>query len=97
LGGHGRLLGLVDLDVAAARLCSTILLFWEVALVVVVQAGVGRGVAAAGAFALALGDGKDTRRLANRYVPELTCQQRERYRIEPLCDEASVLRAVDKP
>jgi WD40 repeat protein len=26
---------------------------------------------------------------ANRYVPELTCQQRERYRIEPLCEEVS--------
>ena len=24
---------------------------------------------------------------ANRYLPELTCQQRQRYRIEPLCDE----------
>jgi hypothetical protein len=24
---------------------------------------------------------------ANRHIPELTCQQRERYRIEPLCDE----------
>jgi hypothetical protein len=24
---------------------------------------------------------------ANRYLPELTCQQRQRYGIEPLCDE----------
>jgi hypothetical protein len=24
---------------------------------------------------------------ANRYVPELTCPQRDLYRIEPLCDE----------
>jgi WD40 repeat protein len=26
---------------------------------------------------------------ANRYVPELTCQERERYRIEPLCDDVA--------
>jgi WD40 repeat protein len=26
---------------------------------------------------------------ANRYVPELTCQQRAQYRIEPLCEEGS--------
>jgi hypothetical protein len=26
---------------------------------------------------------------ANRYVPELTCQQRVQYRIEPLCEEGS--------
>lgn len=23
----------------------------------------------------------------NRYVPELTCEQRELYRVEPLCDQ----------
>jgi len=34
---------------------------------------------------------------ANRYLPELTCQQRERYRIEPLCDEAGVLPTADTP
>jgi WD40 repeat protein len=26
---------------------------------------------------------------ANRYVPDLTCQQRAQYRIEPLCEEGS--------
>jgi WD40 repeat protein len=26
--------------------------------------------------------------VANRYVPELTCEQRQRYHVEPLCDEA---------
>ncbi len=28
---------------------------------------------------------------ANRHVPELTCQQREQYRIEPLCGEAGIV------
>ncbi|MBN1977066.1 MAG: hypothetical protein JW918_06660 [Anaerolineae bacterium] len=26
---------------------------------------------------------------ANRYVPELTCQQRAQYHVEPLCEEGS--------
>jgi hypothetical protein len=26
--------------------------------------------------------------VANRYVPELTCEQRKQYHVEPLCDEA---------
>jgi hypothetical protein len=26
--------------------------------------------------------------IANRYVPELTCEQRKQYHVEPLCDEA---------
>jgi len=30
---------------------------------------------------------------ANRYVPELTCQQRERYHVEPLCEQAGTLPA----
>ena len=34
---------------------------------------------------------------ANRHLPELTCQQRERYRIQPLCDEAGDLQTVDNP
>lgn len=25
---------------------------------------------------------------ANRYIPEVTCEQRELYRLEPLCDES---------
>jgi WD40 repeat protein len=30
---------------------------------------------------------------ANRYVPELTCQQRQQYHVEPLCEQAGTLPA----
>jgi hypothetical protein len=28
---------------------------------------------------------------SNRYVRDLTCQEREQYRVEPLCDEGAMV------
>ena len=39
-------------------------------------------------------DALKARVTANRYVPELTCTEREMYQIEPLCDSTSSRQAT---